>query len=150
MLETTDDPEQRAGDISRSAAEIRDDIELKKQAISETVDQLNVRLHEGIDWRSYVKRHPFLALGVAAGLGFFVSGKLVKPQTPVEKIADSINHLTSKTREQSIIKLALYSVGTKILSDLLKNVSAKEIISGRPSRLTGDISAPRTKWNHVH
>jgi ElaB/YqjD/DUF883 family membrane-anchored ribosome-binding protein len=150
MLDTTDDPEQRAGDFSRSAEEIRNDIELKKQAISETVDQLNERLHEGMDWRSYVRRHPFLALGVAAGLGFFVSGKLVKPQTPVEKIADTIQNLTGKAKEQSLIKLALYSLGTKIVSDLLKSASAKEIINDRPSRLTGDLSAPRTKWNHVH
>ena len=150
MLGTTGDPEQRGGDVSRSAEEIRNDIELKKQAISETVDQLDERLHEGMDWRSYVKRHPFLALGLAAGLGFFVSSKLVKPQTPAEKIADTINHLTGKAKEQSLIKLALYSVGTKIVSDLLRSVSAKEIISDRPSRLTGDLSAPRTKWNHIH
>jgi hypothetical protein len=150
MLETTNDPEQRAGDFSRSAEEIRNDIELKKQAISETVDRLNERLHEGMDWRSYVRRHPFLALGLAAGLGFYVSVKLAKPQTPVENFADTIQQLAGKPKEQSLIKLALYTVGTKIVSDLLKNVSVKEIVNDRPSRLTEDISAPRTKWNQVH
>ncbi len=154
MLETTDGPEQREKDVSRSAEEIKNDIELKKQVISQTVDQINVRLHEGMDWRSHVRRHPLLALGVAAGLGFFVSSKLVKPKTPAEQIAETINQtidqLIGRTKEQSVIKLALYTVGTKIVSDLLKSIPVKEIITGEPGQVTGDLSAPRSKWNHVH
>ncbi len=150
MLETTDDPGQPAGDISRSAEKIRNDIELKKQLISETVDQLNERLHEGMDWRSYVRRHPFFAIGVAASLGFFVSGKLVRPETPVEKIADAIDHLSGRPKEESFIKLILYGVATKIVTDLLKSSSVKQMLSERPDRLTGDIAAPRTEWNNVH
>jgi len=154
MLETTENAEQREGELTRSAEEIRNDIELKKQAISETVDQLNARLHEGMDWRSHVKRHPFLLLGVAAGIGFFVSSKLVKPKTPVEQIAETINQtvdqLVGRTKEQSVIKLALYTIGTKIVSDLVKSIPVKEIITGEPKQLRSDLMAPRSKWNHVH
>ncbi len=150
MLERTEDPEERVRDISRSAEEIKSDIELKKRAIAETVDQLNEKLHEKMDWRSYVKRHPFPALAIAAGLGFLVSGKLVRRESPIEKVADAIERVSGKAKEQSVIKLALYSVGTKILSDLIKGYSARQIDSDRPRRLTGDITAPRSKWNHVH
>jgi ElaB/YqjD/DUF883 family membrane-anchored ribosome-binding protein len=150
MLETSDDRIQGVGDTPRSAEEIRNDIELKKQMISETVDRLNERLHERVDWRSYIRRHPFLAIGVAASLGFLVSGKLVRPETPVEKIADAIDHLSGKAKEESFIKLILYGVATKIVTDLLKSGSVKQMLSERPDRLTGDIAAPRTEWNNVH
>ncbi len=150
MMETTDDEAQRVRDKSRSAEEIRNDIELKTQMISETVNRLNERLHEKVDWRSYVRRHPFLALGVAASLGFFVSGKLVSPASPVERIADAIDHLSGRPKEDSLIKLVLYGVATKIVTDLLKSGSVKQMLGERSDSLTGDVTAPRSEWNHIH
>jgi hypothetical protein len=150
MLETPDDRIKRVGDPPRSAEEIRNDIELEKQMISETVDRLNKRLHERLDWRSYVRRSPFLALGVAASLGFFVSGKLVRHVTPGEKIADAIGRLSGRAKEESFIKLFLYGVATKIVTDLLKSGAVKQILSDRSGRLTGDIAAPPSEWNHIH
>jgi len=149
MLETTNDTKQGSGDIPRSAEEIRNDIESEKEIIIATADQLNERLHETVDWRSHVRKHPFLTLGIAASLGFVVSCKLVKPQAPVEHIADAIRQLTSEPKEQSLIKLILYSVGTKILSDLLKNGSTEMINETNDQRPTGKIVAPTSQRNHI-
>ena len=60
----------------RSAEEIRHDIAAKRKDILETVDKLEVQFQKRLDWREYFARHPYTALGVAAGLGFLVTGML--------------------------------------------------------------------------
>jgi hypothetical protein len=58
----------------RSAETIRRDIAARRDSISGTVDRLGDRLHETFDWRSLRIGLPFVALGVAAGLGLALSG----------------------------------------------------------------------------
>ena len=65
----------RTSDVGpRSAQEIREDIAAKREAITETVDRLGERIHQSLDWHSYVAEHPYVAIGAAAGLGMLVSG----------------------------------------------------------------------------
>lgn len=83
----TNDLSDRA---DRSAAEIRQDLEGHRRSISHTVDELNRRLHESLEWRRYVADHPLAALGVAAGAGFLVSRLLPRRRSPARRIGDAI------------------------------------------------------------
>ncbi len=60
----------------RSPEEIRKTIEATRESISETVDKLGDRLQETLDWRAYIRRRPYLAIGAAAGLGLLFSAML--------------------------------------------------------------------------
>lgn len=86
----------------RSAGSIRDDIATTRGDIAETVDKLTDRVQESLDWRSYVERHPFAAIGVAAGAGLLISGVLRKRTSPTERIlkalADSVEDTTGRVR----------------------------------------------------
>jgi hypothetical protein len=83
---------QRDGikNLERSSEEIRQDIFEKLESLSKTVDQLGNRIHETFDWREQVARHPYVALGAAAGLGFLLSGLFKPAPSPGERIMDAI------------------------------------------------------------
>jgi glycine zipper-containing protein DUF883 len=74
----------------RTAAEMRRDLESHRQSISDTVDELNRRLHESLEWRRYVTDHPLAALGIAAGAGLLVSRLIPRRRGPAERIGDAI------------------------------------------------------------
>jgi ElaB/YqjD/DUF883 family membrane-anchored ribosome-binding protein len=86
MAETND----LSGRGDRSAAEIRQDLEEHRRSISHTVDELNRRLHESLEWRRYVADHPLAALGVAAGAGFLASRLVPRRRSPARRIGDAI------------------------------------------------------------
>lgn len=82
--------------FERSAEEIRQDIAARRESISETVDRLGDRIHETLDWREYVVEYPYIALGLAAGVGFLVAGifKIKRDPTPRERIMDAFAEIT--------------------------------------------------------
>ncbi|HEX5041467.1 MAG TPA: DUF3618 domain-containing protein [Candidatus Polarisedimenticolaceae bacterium] len=57
---------------ARSTEEIERDIEATRDSIKETVEEIGERLHRAVDWRTYVRASPWVALAVAAGAGIFV------------------------------------------------------------------------------
>ena len=68
----------------RSTEEIERDIAATRESIKETVDEIEERLHRAVDWRSYVKGSPWIALAVAAGVGILVGRSLMSgPPRPV-------------------------------------------------------------------
>src|SRR5215510_10269631 len=87
-LATVSEPSDKPG--PRSAEAIRQDIAAKRDSISETVDRLGERIHESLDWRSYVAEYPFVALGLAAGVGFVLSAIFNRRPTPTERIVDAL------------------------------------------------------------
>src|SRR5918911_4177305 len=93
MAETTNLATQRRATIEpaeRSAAAIRQDIAAKRDSISETVNKLGERVQETLDWREYVGKYPWVALGLAAGTGFLVAGLFKHEPTPRERIMDAV------------------------------------------------------------
>jgi ElaB/YqjD/DUF883 family membrane-anchored ribosome-binding protein len=84
----------------RSAAQIRQNIAEKRESISQTVDELERRIHQTLDWREYLAAHPFVALGVAAGVGFLVSGLLKSKPSPRERIIDALAETVEDITEQ--------------------------------------------------
>lgn len=88
----------------RSAEEIRQDIAARRESISETVDRLSDRFQKTLDWRTYVSEHPMVAVGVAVGAGFLLSG-LFKPRPSprdriLDAVAESIEDVTDRFRHQ--------------------------------------------------
>jgi ElaB/YqjD/DUF883 family membrane-anchored ribosome-binding protein len=61
----------------RSTEEIERDIEATRESIKETVEEIEERLHRAVDWRSYVKGSPWVALALAAGAGILVGRSLL-------------------------------------------------------------------------
>ena len=46
----------------------------KKEAIAETINRLDQHVQRAIDWRAQVGDHPYLALGLAVGVGCLFAG----------------------------------------------------------------------------
>src|SRR3954470_22604521 len=102
MAERSNLATQRIADDAddRSAREIRQDIAAKRETISETVDKLGERIHETLDWREYVAEYPVVALGLAAGAGFVVSGIFKRNPSPQERIFDAVADLTENMTDR--------------------------------------------------
>ncbi|MFL6275655.1 MAG: hypothetical protein ACJ74G_10755 [Blastocatellia bacterium] len=93
MAQTTNLAAQRrevGATPERSAEAIRQDIAAKRDSISETVDKLGERIQETLDWREYIGKYPWLAIGLAAGAGFIVAGLFKHEPTPRERIMDAV------------------------------------------------------------
>ena len=121
----------------RSAREIREDIAAKREAITETVDRLGERIHQSLDWHSYVAEHPYVAMGAAAGLGMLVSGIFKRRPSPrdrmIDALAETIEDITDRVRGNlddvirqksasptNRIKTVFTGIATAYLADLVK------------------------------
>jgi ElaB/YqjD/DUF883 family membrane-anchored ribosome-binding protein len=91
------------GEAERSADEIRRDIVNRRETITDTVERLGDRIQQSLDWREYVSDYPFVSLGVAAGVGFLLSGLFKRRPTPRERIldalAESVEDVTYRVRD---------------------------------------------------
>lgn len=123
-------------DSERSTEEIRQHIAATRESITDTVDRLNDRFQETFDWRTYVTRHPMVAVGVAAGLGLLISAIFRPRQTPMERmkgaLADSLEEFTDHLRSQfdgiaqrpglsQTVKAAATGLAVKAASDFFAN-----------------------------
>lgn len=119
MAERTNLATQRSADDTdeRSAREIRQDIAAKRETISETVDKLGERIHQTLDWREYVAEYPGVALGLAAGVGFLVSGIFKREPTPQERIMDAVADIADDLTDR--------------ISDVAGDVIKRKLVSGK-------------------
>jgi len=86
--------------VDKSIEEIRQDIERTRQNISGTVDTLGTKLHEQLDWREYIRRKPFVAIGVGVGAGLVISRMIVPKPKPPATLSDFIANTLAKTVRQ--------------------------------------------------
>jgi len=120
---------KKEADVERSSEDIRRNIAKEKENISQKVDQIGERIKEKLDWREYVMDSPYLAIGVAAGLGYIGSRVLITRTTPMERIMGSIAHevrgslggLISGAAGPGVIKLTLLGIATKAAAGWIKN-----------------------------
>jgi len=75
---------EAAAETERSSEEIQQHIVDMEEEISETVDEISHRITGTLDWRHYVSRYPFVAVGVTAGLGFLAALMLPGPAAAEE------------------------------------------------------------------
>lgn len=116
-------------DLQRSAEEIRQDITTARETIADTVEEINVRIQEKLEWRGYIKRYPYVALGAAAGLGVLASGLFKRERPPLERIMgtvsetirDSLGRAISRAGGQGLIRLALFGIATQVAATVIQD-----------------------------
>ena len=134
---------------TRSAEAIRQAIAAKRDTISETVDKLGDRIHETLDWREYIADYPVVAIGLAAGIGFLVSGIFKHRPTPQERIMDAVADITEDLTDRvssvagdalkkkmfsgKTVKAALTATVTKAALDFAKQ-KAQGMLAGNGSQ----------------
>lgn len=126
MAEIESSGNDKAADVQRSSDDIRQRIAEGKENISQKVDQIGERIQEKLEWREYVKDYPYLALGVAAGLGCLGARILVPRITPIERFMDSIagdihGSLGGPPPPPGLIKLTLLGMATRAAAKWMKN-----------------------------
>lgn len=148
-------------EAGRSAHEIRQDIAATRDSITDTVDRLNDRFHETLDWRTYVARYPMIAIGVATGLGLLASAIFKPRPTPFERmkeaLADSVEDFTDNLRSQfdgvvkkpglsQTVKAAATGLAVKAASDYLTRqfFGSEEVGTGEYSTAAHPSEMSRT------
>lgn len=132
MAEREDRGISEGTDTRRSAEKIRQDITSERESFTETVVQIGDRIREKMEWRSYVRHHPYLVLGVAAGLGFFASGIFKRRGTAIQQFVDALSNTVAKTGGHGMIKTTLYGIATNLAVNIIKNAASTALTSGSP------------------
>lgn len=120
----------------RSSDEIRNDIAARRESITQTVGQLGNRIHQSLDWKGYVARYPYAAVGLAVGAGLIVGGMLRRKSSPSERIVDALvekaeelgdnlrdsaRKLFIRTAAPNLFKGTIYGIAGKALMQYLQN-----------------------------
>jgi ElaB/YqjD/DUF883 family membrane-anchored ribosome-binding protein len=90
--------------MERSSEGLRQEIEAKKEAIAETINRLDRHVRRVVDWRAQVEDHPYLALGLAVGVGCLFAGIFKSKPSPSERImealAESVEDIADQARNR--------------------------------------------------
>ena len=134
----------------RSTREIRQDIAAKRESISGAVERLGDKIQGTFDWRSYVARHPYAAVGVAAGAGFLISGFFRRRTRPSERIMDALADAVSdfagdaqKSLRRMIIKTGTPVVVKSAMKGALAGVLSKAVSGFIQKQFRDDFNEDR-------
>lgn len=145
----------READVERSTEDIRQDIAKGEESISQTLEQIDERIKEKLDWREYVIDYPYWAMGAAAGLGYLASRMFTKRPTLMERIIDavaeearhSLGNVLAGAAGHGLIKVTLLGIATKAAAGWIKNATSTALASGgpgpRPRAVRGSTIGPR-------
>ena len=104
--------------------EIRDRMAMIRHRIDEQSDEVLAQVNELSDWRSYVRRHPWVSVGAAAVLGYVLVPSRAKP---------GVEDSTQKTKKRR----------AAFTTDELREVligAAKRAAKAYASRSLGDVA----------
>jgi ElaB/YqjD/DUF883 family membrane-anchored ribosome-binding protein len=62
--------------MDQRAAEIVKDIEDRRLRLGDSLQELETKVRDVADWRTYYQRNPWVALGLALGGGLLLAGLL--------------------------------------------------------------------------
>jgi hypothetical protein len=62
--------------VDEKSSEIIDEIETSRDRLGENLNDLESRMREAANWRTYYERHPYMFIGTAVGGGLLLSGIL--------------------------------------------------------------------------
>ncbi len=121
-------------DGHQNSDKIRQDIAQAEQEMSQTVGEIGERIKEKLDWQAYVKDTPYLALGIAAGLGYIAAGVFVKKKTSMDRLLDTVSDevrsaasgMVARAAGPGLIKVTLLGIASKAAVNWLQNVSKKQ------------------------
>lgn len=120
----------------RSPEDLRQEIQDKKEAIAETLNRLDQRVHRATDWRAQAGDHPYLALGLAVSAGCLLARIFKRKPGPRERmldaLAESIEDLSDQMRERidaqfgrparsGALKATVAALATKAATTYLSN-----------------------------
>jgi ElaB/YqjD/DUF883 family membrane-anchored ribosome-binding protein len=90
--------------MERSSEDIRQEVQTKKEAFAETINRLDQHVRRAVDWRAQVGDHPYLALGLAVGVGCLFAGIFKSKPSPRERImealAESVEDIADQARNR--------------------------------------------------
>ena len=103
----------------RSIEKIRQDIEHTRNEITDTVDLLSEKIKQTVDWKSYIREYPLLAVGGAAIVGFFFARKVLGQRVSHtdELLKNLIRTATEAIRPKRNVPLALLTFAGKYAFD---------------------------------
>ena len=137
-------PNLRTESSDRNPAQLRNEIEASREAITDTIKRLDDHVHRAVNWRSQVRDHPFVALSAAAVGGVLLAGMFSRKPSPrdriIDAIADSVEDITDKVRDRvgnqltrtmtgSLLKTAVTTVVVKKATDYLLQMTANGLKS---------------------
>jgi ElaB/YqjD/DUF883 family membrane-anchored ribosome-binding protein len=134
-------------DVERSTEHIRRDIAKGEANISRTVEKIDERIQEKLDWREYVKDSPYWALGAAAGLGYLASRMLITRTTLrerimgsiAEEVRDSLGGLIARAAGPGLVKVTLLGIAAKAAAGWVKSATST------PAASSGAGPRPQTR-----
>jgi len=137
-------------DVGRSSEDIRRAIIKGEENISQTVGQISEIIEEKLDWREYVKKSPYLAIGTAAGLGYLASKMFITRTTPLERIMGSIAEevrgslgaVLSGTTRPGLVRATVQHIATKAAAGWVKNIISTAANSGDGTQPQQDVIQP--------
>jgi len=127
-------------DELRGSARILNDIATRRESISDAVDRLEKRIHGAFDWKGYIGRRPYAAVGLAFGTGLVLSGFFKRKRSPMERVVDALadrvealgedlcksaGRLILKATAPGLVRGALYGIASKALLQYLHNGVSK-------------------------
>ncbi|MDZ4184902.1 MAG: DUF883 C-terminal domain-containing protein [Desulfuromonadales bacterium] len=115
----------------RSTEDIRQDLAREEENLSRTAQKIGDRIKEKLDWGEYVKDSPYLALGIAAGVGFFAARALQPRRTPMqriigtlaEEVRGSLDGFHVGAARPSLAQMTLLGIGTKLAADWIRKAT---------------------------
>jgi ElaB/YqjD/DUF883 family membrane-anchored ribosome-binding protein len=122
--------------MERSSEDLRQEVETKKEAFAETINRLDQHVRRAVDWRAQVGDHPYLALGLAVGVGCLFAGIFKSKPSPRERImealAESVEDIADQARNRigsrfrlpptgGALKAAAAALVTKAATAYLRN-----------------------------
>lgn len=135
MAETNEIRNEAILGTERSAEEIQQNIVAKEQEISESVKEISERIQQKLDWREYVGRTPFMALGIAAGLGILASAMVPRRATGIkrimgtvgEEVGDRISGILSGVG-RTAVGLSLWSIASTLAMGVARRAVSRAIL----------------------
>lgn len=127
------------GNSERSSNDIRNDIAAKRDSITQTVGQIGEKIHQTLDWKGYVARYPYAAVGLAVGTGLVIGGLLRRRTSPTQRIVDALvdkaeelgdglresaRRLIVKTAAPHLFRGTVYGLAGKALMQYLQHRAA--------------------------
>jgi ElaB/YqjD/DUF883 family membrane-anchored ribosome-binding protein len=121
-------------DGHRNTDAIRQDIAQAEQEMSQTVERIGNRINKKLDWQEYVRETPYLALGVAASVGYLASKMFVKKRSPMDRVLDAVadelrdaaGGIVAKTAGPGLVKATLLGIASKAAVGWLQNAAFKD------------------------
>lgn len=134
----------------RSTEDIRQDLAREEENLSRTAQKIGDRIKEKLDWGEYVKDSPYLALGIAVGVGFFAARALQPRRTPMqrilgslaEEVRGSLGGLHVVAAPPGAVKVALLGIGSKLAADWMRKANS----SGASDYVSSPLPAERNSY----